>query len=191
VRIPFPERIPLTLASLFAVILCTVEIAQGTALLFVCCVFCFIVVAALAFNVAGGLTRPSGSYIFFFTILAVLVGLVWKAVLGEAADTNLSDSLLTMEAYLCGICGMLIAALISKRIRSKRAWLEGFVTEDKMQSAAVGCLVTGLALSVIFTISEVGSGSILSALAQVNRFLPLAVILGTIHAIRRSGGTRC
>jgi hypothetical protein len=144
----------------------------------------------LAFNVAGGLTRPSGSYIFFFTILAVLVGLVWKAVLGEAADTNLSDSLLTMEAYLCGICGMLIAALISKRIRSKRAWLEGSVTEDKMQSAAVGCLVTGLALSVIFTFSEVSNGSILSALAQINRFLPLAVILGTIHAIRRSGGTR-
>ncbi len=35
-----------------------------------------------------------------------------------------------------------------------------------------------------------GNGSVVSALNQVNRFFPLAAILGVINTIRRSGGTR-
>jgi hypothetical protein len=35
-----------------------------------------------------------------------------------------------------------------------------------------------------------GNGSVLSALNQLNRFFPLAIILGVINTIRRSGGTR-
>jgi hypothetical protein len=35
-----------------------------------------------------------------------------------------------------------------------------------------------------------GNGSVLSALNQLNRFFPLAIILGVINTVRRSGGTR-
>jgi hypothetical protein len=36
-----------------------------------------------------------------------------------------------------------------------------------------------------------GNGTFMSAINQVNRFFPLAIILGVINTIRRSGGTRC
>jgi hypothetical protein len=190
VRLPFPERVSYTFVCIFAVILCTIQVYQQTPPLFSLGCFFFIVVAAIAFNVAGGMTRPSGSYIFFFSVLAVIIGLCWKAVLGEPADSNLAVPMLTIEVYLGSICSMLAAAFISKRFTSKEALLAKFVTDDNMQTATVGCLVTGLVLDVIFTLVPRGEGTILSALAQVNRFYPMVVFLGTIHAIRRSGGTR-
>lgn len=187
-RLPFPEKVSLIPVCFFAVTLCTLQVYQGTAVLFAFCSFCFIIVAAIAFNVAGGITRPSGAYIFFFSILVVIVGLVWKAVLGEPADSNLLVPMLTIEVYLCTICGMLAAAIISKRITPRRAWLAGFVTDDKMQSATVGCLVTGVILQFMFAFFPSGEGTVLSALGQLNRFPLMAIVLGVIHAIRRSQG---
>jgi hypothetical protein len=189
VRLPFPERVSLVAAIGFAIILCALQIYQGTAPLFSLCCFLFIVIAAIAFNVAGGITRPSGAYIFFYSVLAVIVGLTWKAILGEAADSNLQTPLVTIEVYLGGICGLLTAAYVSKRLTSKRALLAGFVTDENMQSATMGCLVTGLVLIFVSAVVPMGSGSILSGLLQLNRFLFMAMFLGVVHAIRRSGGT--
>ncbi len=61
-----------------------------------------------------------------------------------------------------------------------------------MQTATVGCLVTGTLLYLIGTFfpETGGNGTVLSAITQINQFFPLAIILGTIHTIRRSGGTR-
>jgi hypothetical protein len=87
---------------------------------------------------------------------------------------------------------MCVAVIISRRITAKRAFLRNTVTESNMQRATVGCMVTGLLLfffSILFPNSG-GNGTVFSALAQVNQFFPLAIILGTIHTIRRSGGTR-
>jgi hypothetical protein len=89
VRLPFPERVPLVPVCFFATVLCFLQLYQGTAPAFSLCSFLFIIVSALAFNTAGGLTRPSGGYIFFFVVLGVLIGLVWKAVLGEPANSYL------------------------------------------------------------------------------------------------------
>jgi hypothetical protein len=189
VRLPFPERVSLAAAVGFAIVLCALQIYQGTAPLFSLCSFLFIVVAAVAFNVAGGITRPSGAYIFFYAVLAVIVGLTWKAVLGEAADSNLQIPMVTIEVYLCGICGLLAAAYVSKRLTSKRALLADFVTDENMQSATMGCLVTGLVLICVFALVPMEPGGVLSALLQLNRFLLMAMFLGVIHTIRRSGGT--
>jgi hypothetical protein len=192
VRLPFPERVSLTPVICFAVGLCTLQIYQGTAPPFSLCCFLFIIIAAIAFNVAGGITRTSGAYIFFFATLAVIVGLTWKAVLGEPADSNLSAPMVTIEVYLGSICGLLGAAFVSRRLTTKRALLANFVTDENMQSATMGCLVTGLALTVILSVATSaakGPGTVLSGLLQLNRFLFMAMFLGIIHAIRRSGGT--
>lgn len=191
-RLPFPERVPLIPVVVFAIVLCALQIYQGTAPLFSLCSFLFIVVAAIAFNVAGGMTRPSGAYIFFFSVLAVIVGLTWKAVLGEPADSNLQAPMVTIEVYLASICSLLGAAFVSRRLTTKQALLANFVTDENMQSATMGCLVTGMVLTVIFSVvsdSTRGPGTILSGLLQLNRFLLVAMFLGVIHAIRRSGGT--
>jgi hypothetical protein len=190
VRLPFPERVPLTPVIIAALVLGTIQVAEGTAPLFSLCSSLFIVVTAIAFNVAGGLSRPSGSYIFFFAVLAVIVGLTWKAVLGEPADSNLQQPILTIEVYLGSMCGLLAAAFVSRRLTPKRGLLAGFVTDANMQSATFGCLVTGLFLIFLLSVVPVEPGGILSALTQLNRFLLLAVFLGTIHTIRRSGGIR-
>lgn len=187
---PFPERIPFFPVCLFAILLCTVQLYQGTAPAFSLCCFLFIIIAAAAFNLAGGLTRPSGAYIFFFSTLVVLVGLTWKAVLGEPADSNLLVPMTTIKVYLGTICGMFAAVFVSKRLSSRRALLANFVTDDKMQKATIGCMITGLVVTVLVVVLPRGQGTILSALNQLNHFLAMAVFLGVIHTIRRSGHTR-
>jgi hypothetical protein len=192
VRLPFPERISLVGTFAFALLLCAVQLYEGTTPVFALCCFGFVLVAAVAFNVAGGFSRSTGSYVFFYSVLSVLIGLFWKVVLGEPADSNLRAPLATGAAYLCSICALLVAVFISKKITTKRALLADFVTDENMQSATVGCMVTGLTILGIGTvgIGSWGPGSVFSALNQIDRFLPLAIMLGVIHAIRRSGGTR-
>jgi hypothetical protein len=190
VRLPFPVRLPLTPVVIAALVLGTIQVAQGTAPLFSLCCFFFIIVAAIAFNIAGGLSRPSGSYIFFFAVLAVIIGLTWKAILGEPADSNLQHPMLTIEVYLGSMCGLLGSVFVTRRLTPKRALLANFVTDANMLSATFGCLVTGLFLGFLFAVVPAGEGSVLSALLQLNRFLFLAVLLGTIYTIRHSGGTR-
>jgi hypothetical protein len=190
-RIPFPERIPLTFVVLFAIVLCGLQQMQGTNARFSLCAFLFIVIAAIAFNVAGGFTRPSGGYIFFYAVLGVIVGLFWKAFLGEAADSNLKTPLLTMQVFLGGITSMLAAAYISRKFSRKQAFLQNAVKDKDLKNATVGCIVCGLLISFLFAALPRANGSFLSALSQLNRFLPMAIILGTIHQIRKSGGTRC
>lgn len=188
-RLPFPERIPLRYAVYFAVLLSIVQLAQGTDANFSICSFLFIVVATITFNLAGGLTRASGGYVFFYSVLAVILGLVWKAVLGEPADSNLTRPLLTIQASLGTIVAMLGAVFISRKLMTKRAILGNMMKDTNILQASVGCMIFGLALSVILAVVGFQSGTVLSSLNQLNQFLPLAIILGVIAQIRRSGGT--
>jgi hypothetical protein len=189
VRIPYPERIPLQYVISFATLLSALQLYQGTNPFFSLYSFLFIIIAAIAFNLAGGLTRPSGSYVFSYAVLSVILGLCWKAILGEPADSHLLLPLLTMQVFLGGITAMLLAVFISRRLTSKRPLLGSMVTDANIQNATVGCMVTGIILSLILMLVPRQGGSILSSLAQVNRFLPMAIILGVIHQIRRSNRT--
>jgi hypothetical protein len=189
-RLPFPERVSLKAVFWFAAILCVIQLSQKTKPAFSLGCFFFILIAGLAFNVAGGFRRPSGSYVFFYAMLTVIVGVVWKAFLGEPADSNLSVPLLTISVYLVGICMMLVSAFLSRKITTKRAILGRMITDSNMQTATVGSMITGFVLIILGFFLPAGSGSVQSALAQINRFLPLAIMLGVINTIRRSGGTR-
>ncbi len=189
-RLPFPESIPFVPVVFFAILLCAVQQLQGTNPLFSLGCFAYILVATIAFNVAGGFTRPSGAYVFFNSVLGVIIGLCVKVYLDEAADSNLLDPLLTIAVYLFGMCMMLVAVYLSKRMRTKHALMGKMVTDSNMQTATVGCLVAGILIVGLGFVVPGGNGSVLSALNQLNRFFPLAIILGVINTIRRSGGTR-
>lgn len=188
-RLPFPERVPLLYPVIFAVLLCTAQLIQGTDLIFSLCCFLFIIIAAITFNLAGGFTRPSGGYVFFYSILAVIIGVFWKACIGERADSNLLQPLVTIEAALGGIIAMFAAVYLSRKLTTKRAILGGLDIEN-MRQASIGCMVVGLFLTTIFYVVPVQAGSVLSAIGQLNGFLPLALILAVIYEIRKSGGTR-
>jgi len=170
--------------------MCAIQLYEGTNADFALGCFFFIIVASLAFNVCGGFTYPSGGYVFFYSSLTVIIGLVWKAVLGEPADSNLQNPLLTIQVYLGGISMMLVAGFLSTKLRTKRAFLRKMVTDANMQTATVGCMIAGILILVAGFLVPGGNGTVLSALGQLNRFFPMAIILGVIHAIRRSGGTR-
>jgi hypothetical protein len=190
VRLPFPESIPIVPAFFFAAILCVIQLTQGTNSAFSLGCFFYILVATYAFNVAGGFTRTSGAFIFFNAVLGVVIGLCMKAYLGEAADSNLQAPNLTITVLLAGMCMMLTVVYLVRRVAPKRALLGTMVTDAKMQTATVGCLIAGILLNIAFITVPSGSGSVLSALNQLNRFFPMAIVLGVINTIRRSGGKR-
>lgn len=188
-RLPFPEKIPLMYAVTFAALMSVIQLIQGTDPAFSLCFFLFVIVTTVAFNLAGGLTQTSGGYVFFYATLAVIVGVCWKAVVGEAADSNLIQPLLTMEATLGGMVAMCFAVLVSRKFRRKTAILPE-LSNEKLLQASIGSLITGLFLTAVLIVIPHENGSILGALSQLNGFLPLAIILGVIYEIRRSGGTR-
>src|SRR5579871_1825642 len=161
VRIPYPERISLQYAISFATLLSAAQLYQGTNPLFSLYSFLFIVIATIAFNLAGGLARPSGAYVFFYAVLAVILGLCWKAILGEPADSHLLLPLLTMKVFLGSIIAMLGAVFVSRRFTAKRPLLGRMVTDDNIQNATVGCMVTGLVLTVLLMVVPRQNGSIL------------------------------
>ncbi|GGG78357.1 hypothetical protein [Edaphobacter dinghuensis] len=188
-RLPFPEKIPLQYAVAFAALIAVIQLIQGTDPAFSLCFFLFVVITAVTFNLAGGLTRPSGGYVFFYSVLAVIAGVCWKVVMGEPADSNLTQPLLTMEAILGGMVSMCLAVLVSRRFRRKIPILPA-LTNERLLQASIGSLITGLIIEAIILFVPHESGSALGALTQLNGFLPLAMILGVIYEIRRSGGTR-
>jgi hypothetical protein len=190
VRLPFPERIPIVPVFFFAATLMVIQLAQGTSSTFALCCFFYILVATHGFNVAGGFTRTTGAFIFFNSVLGVILGLCMKAYLDEPADSNLFDPELTIRVLLAGMCMMLVAVYFTKRSAPRHALLGKMVSDAKMQTATVGSLIAGVLLNIAFVAFPSGSGSVLSALNQLNRFWPMAVVLGVINTIRRSGGKR-
>jgi hypothetical protein len=190
VRLPFPERISIVPVVYFAVLLCAAQLVQGTNATFALCCFFYVLAAAIGFNVAGGFTRTSGAFIFFNSLLGVIVGLCLKVYLGEPGDSNLQSPLLTIQVLLVGMCMMVVAVYLSKKVSTKRALMGKMVTDSNLQTATVGCLVAGMFLNFAGFILPYGEGTIGSAINQLNRFFPLAMILGVINSIRRSGGTR-
>ena len=189
-RVSLPERIPLTYAFIFAAGLFLVQQIEHTTLYFSACSFLFIVISTLAFNIAGGLTQVSGGYIFFYSLLAVILGLTVKAFVGEAGDSNLLRPHLTITIYAATSVMLLLSAAATRKFSRKRPLLAGLVNDANLSRATVGCLVVGILLSVATRSIERGSGTVFSALLQINRFCELSILLGVTHAIRSSGGRK-
>ena len=189
-RIPFPERVPINRVAIFAIVLFIVQQVEHTALYFSIGCTLFILIAAFAFNTAGGLTRASGAYVFFYSMLVVIVGICYKAFLGEPAQSNLSDPVTDIEVYVGGITAMLGAVIVNHRFARKTGLLQNVLKESQMYRSSVGCIVFGiLGPFIIGLLGETGI-AVQTAFGQLNQLVALGIIIGVMHEIRRSGGTR-
>jgi hypothetical protein len=191
VRIPFPERVPIDRAALFAAALFIIQKIEGTPLYFCAGCTVFILVAVLAFNAAGGFTRASGAYVFCYSVLVVFIGLCYKAYLGEPAQSNLLDPRTDIEAYVGSMVAMYAAVVVSRRLSRRTGLLQNVLKESDMHRASVGCMLFGgLGVFGIAMLGESASG-LLTAFGQINQLIPVGILIGIMYEIRRSGGTRC
>ncbi len=189
-RIPFPERIPIDRVALFAVVLFVVQWLEGTALYFRFGCAVFILAATFAFNTAGGLTRASGVYVFFYSVLDFIIGVCYKAFLGEPGQTNLLDPRTTIEVYVGGIIAMLATVIVSNRFRRKSGLLQNLLKDSAMYRASAGCMVFGIFGAVVIALLGESALRLETAFTQLNQLMPLGIIIGVMYEIRRSGGTR-
>jgi len=197
VRIPFPVRIPFLASSAFALLLGVTQMLEGSPFYFALLSVAFVLASTLAFNLAGGFTRVSGGYIFFYAVLAVILGLTYKALLGEPAETNLLAPRTTMLAYLGSASMLAVAAYLARRLTPSRPLLAGISTRIPYGKAAIGCIAISLAIDLWDLLTPVdlqdrenANGSLFSAVHQMDKFLQLGIILGVTHVIRQSHGRR-
>jgi hypothetical protein len=190
-RIPYPERIPLAGAVTFAAALLTAQLLQHTQPLFSVFCFAFIVLATMAFNLAGGLYTPAGAYIFFTAILTFILGVVVKAVVNEPADSNLVAPLRVMMVYTAGMFGLLVAASIEKRFRPHRPLISIAFPFTNLRSVYIGSAILGVASKAFWlTDPKLSPGSVILALRNTDNLLPFALMLGVIYTVRSTDGRR-
>jgi len=160
--------------------------------MFVLLFFAFVVVFVMAFNYAGGFSRSAGVYIFWFAILAVIFGIVVKAILGEPGQSNLHAANTTMTAYVASLLMMWVAAAVTRKLTFDSPGLALLLGADRisLRHSAVGCMATGVFLILVNQFVPQSTGSLLAALNQINYFLPLGIILGTMDALQASHGRR-
>jgi len=190
VRIPFPERVSLVRVAAFAAVLFVIQWYQGTAPYFSIGCVAFILIAALAFNIGGGLTRASGAYVFFYSLLVFILGVCYKAYLGEPADSNLADPQTDIWAYVGSIAGLLGAVLISHHYSRRTGLLQDMLKDSTMYRASIGCMIFGGSGGFLIALLGESAARLNSAFSQLDQLIPLGIIIGVMYEIRRSGGTR-
>ena len=176
--------------AVFGVVLFAIQIVEGTAVYFSVGTLAFVLIAALAFNTAGGLTRPSGAYVFFYAMLDFLVGVCYKTVLWEPGESNLLDPHTTIAVYVGGISGLLLAVVVSRRFSRKVGLLQNVLKEDQMYRATMGCIVFSVAAPFLISMLGNAAARVNSAFNQLNELAELAILIGVMYEVRRSGGTR-
>ncbi len=191
-RLPFPTRVSVQKTIVFALAVFIAQQIQHTDIVFSMLFCCYMLVSVLAFNYAGGFSRASGTYIFWFTLLTCILGGLWKIVLGEPGDSNLLAANVTLATYIVSVGVMMLALFVSKRLAGQPVGLSRMVHADTVNLglASLGCLIAYELATVSTWFLPSGSGSISSIIVQINVFLPMAMLVGTIHTIRSSGGRR-
>ncbi len=191
-RLPFPTQISVQKTLVFALIILIAQQLQHTGIAFSVLFGGYIVLTVLAFNYAGGFSRPSGTYIFWFFLLTCGLGGIAKIVLGEPADSNLQVPTLTLAAYVLSMGVMFLALFVMKHVVGKPQGLSTALKADHVNLglASLGCLIIYEIAATSTRFLPAGQGSISSIIVQLNVFLPMSILLGTIHAIRSSGGRR-
>jgi hypothetical protein len=192
IRLSLPKRVPLPQAFAFATIFFAVELFQHTDVIFALLYFAFFILSCITFNVAEGFTRLTGAYCFWFSTLIVIFGVCWKVVVGEAAQTNLQVPILDMSLYALSMVMLLAVTVLNKKMDFRALGIgAGFSGNNlDLTIAGLGCIIT--ALTIIFLGATFGQaqGGFISALAQINFFGPLGIILATAGALKDSGGRR-
>jgi hypothetical protein len=152
----------------------------------------FLILSVLAFNFAEGFTRLTGAYTFWYSTLIVIVGVTWKAVVGEPANSNLFSPLLDMALYTTSMVMLLVVTLLNRKMDFRSMGVGGGFSKAELNytAAGLGCLIVWLAIIYANVLFGQAPGSLVSALVQVNVFGSLGIILATIGAAKDSGGRR-
>ncbi len=191
-RLTLPTRISLPITFVYASVFFCIQQIEHTNLFFSLLYFAFLILSVLAFNLAEGFMRPTGAYIFWYSTLIVIVGVTWKAVVGEPADSNLYSPLLDMSLYTTSIVMLLLVTMVNRKFDVRAMGIGGGLIKGELNytAAGLGCLVVWY--GIIFSNELFGQapGGLVSALVQVNVFGSLGLILATIGAIKDSGGRR-
>lgn len=165
-----------------------VQVVEGTTIYIATLSSIFLIVASLSFNTVGGLTRPSGGFILFNAGLTLGAGLFVKAALGEPAQSNLQNPDLSFLVYVVGQICLLAAAVFSSRLRRQKGLLANTVTSINWRRVTLGCFVMGFVLSSLGELTDSGAGSFGRALGQLNRFIPIAILLGVYFRCKTTDG---
>ncbi len=190
-RFPFPEKIPLRWAFVFASVLLCLQVGLHTDIYFASCVFIYILFATYAFNVCGGMFRASGAFVLFHAVLGLILSQCAKVVMGEPANSNLHEPNRTITVYLVAMIGVTVAAIANREIRPRESIVDDVQDIHRLPQMALGCFLMGAVFPWVARLyGGNASGSIWAALNQLQYFLPLAIILATYSAIKTSKGAR-
>ena len=165
---------------------------EHTNLFFSLLYFAFVILSVIGFNLAEGFTRLTGAYIFWYSTLIAIVGVTWKAAVGEAADSNLYTPVLDMALYTTSMAMLVLVTLLNKKMDFRSMGVGGGFSSAELNytAAGLGCLIVSLGITYADVFFGQQQGGLVSALIQVNVFGPLGLILSTIGAIKDSGGRR-
>ncbi len=191
-RLALPTRIPLAKAFGLVTIFFVVQLFQHTNIIFAMLFYAFVMLAVIAFNFAEGFTRIVGAYIFWYSTLIVIFGVFWKAIVAEPADSNLMSPILDMGLYACSMVMLLAVTLLNKKMDFRYLGIGGGLSGAQLDltTAGLGCIIASIIINLLGATFGQAQGGLVSALAQINLFFPLGIILATAGAIRDSGGKR-
>ncbi len=186
-RIPLISKIRLGPAAVFATVIFSLQVLEGTNLYFAGLCWAYVLLSTVAFNAAGGFIYPSGWFIFFNAALTSIVGVTYKVLLVEPGDSHLQAPLSTMMAYCVGMLTTLFVVLLVRKLRPRRGLLSGMGFGEDMKKAALGAFILGGMIQLLtYRVQE--SGSFLSAVRQINNFTQMSILLATFYQVKKSAG---
>jgi hypothetical protein len=178
----------------YAIAVFCVQQFQHTSVTFSLLYFAEVMLAAIAFNAAGGLSTPIGAYACFLFLFTCGLGVTGKIFFNEPADSNLLSPIVDMAAYAGVMFSMLVVILVLKKINlRKHAFATSYFANYgaiNYDLTAAGFVAVGAIALTLNLFVPARPGSVLSALNYINVFFPMGIIFGTIAAIRKSGGRR-
>ncbi|AFL89820.1 hypothetical protein Terro_3606 [Terriglobus roseus DSM 18391] len=181
-KLSFPTRFPPAYMLTSAGILFVAAWVEGTDLVMAALAATFLILSGLAFNAAGGLVYPSGAYVFFLATLSVGVGTAAKLLAGEPLDSNLRAPIKSMLVYNAGMLTIYAAATLNRHLRRKRPLLGNMLVNARMDQIAMGCILIGIAGPLVVPESAAAT------FAQINNFLPFAILLPVYARARETDG---
>jgi hypothetical protein len=191
-RLPYPTRININHVLIVALLLLFAQLLDNTDPVFAFLASLSIVLSALTFNVLNGLATTSGAFVFFMAIPTFVILIFIKVFTWEPSDKHFEHPMMTITATALGWAGILVAAGLSRRFSTRRNIVQ-FTARDleNLKNTSAGLLVIGLFSQILLTnYNTGGTGTIWTALNQLNIFIPMATILATYYEICISRGTR-
>jgi hypothetical protein len=191
-RIPYPTRINVNHALIVVLLLLFAQLLDGTDPVFAFLASVAMIFSVLAFNILNGLGTASGAYVIFMAIPTFIILIFVKVFTWEPSDHHFERPMVTIAATAIGWAGILAAAALSRRFSTTRNIVR-FTARDleNLKNTSAGLLVIGLFSQILLTnYNTGGSGTIWTALNQLNIFIPMATILATYYEICISHGTR-